>query len=375
MCKGMRYALTLAALILTVGILAGLKGAQIATLIGFGKEMERLGPQPEAVNAARAEEQKWEQALRAVASVVSSQGLALSNDASGIVTELTFESGARVRKGERLLSLDSSVERAQLASLRARLKLAAVSLRRTRRLTAAGANSQAELDAEQSSFNSLSADAESLAALIEKKTIRAPFSGKLGIRQVNLGQYLAPGTPITVLESDEEAFVDFSLPQQDLRRVALGQEVRVRAAPDTPQLAEARVTAIDAAVDEVTRSIRVRASVVDAEARLQSGMFVNVEVLLPERAEVVAVPATAVVHAAHGSSLFVVEVTPAVRIARQQFVRLGETRGDYIAVLEGIRPGDEVVTAGAFKLRNGAPISVENDVGLDAEQAPRPEDR
>lgn len=371
----MRYAFTLAALILTIGILGGLKGAQIATLIGFGKEMERLGPPPEAVNAARAEVQVWEQALSAVASVVSSQGLALSNDASGIVTRLGFESGARVRKGQLLLELDSSVERAQLASLSARLKLAALSLRRTRRLTAAGATPEAELDAEQSTFNSLSADAEALTALIAKKTVRAPFSGKLGIREVNLGQYLAPGTPITVLESDQEVFVDFTLPQQELPRLALGQQVRVRAAPDAAQLAEARVTAIDAAVNEVTRAIRVRASVVDSEARLQSGMFVNVEVLLPERVEVVAVPATAVVHAAHGHSVFVVELTPAVRVARQQFVQLGETRGDYVAVLQGLTPGEEVVTAGAFKLRNNAPISVENEVELDAEQAPRPEDR
>jgi membrane fusion protein (multidrug efflux system) len=371
----MRYAFTLAALILTIAILAGLKGAQIATLVSFGKEMEKLGPQPEAVNAARAQEQHWEQTLRAVASVVSSQGLALSNDASGIVSQLSFESGARVRKGQQLLSLDSSVERAQLASLRARLRLAALSLRRTRRLTAAGATPRAELDAEQSTFNSLSADADALAALIDKKIVRAPFSGRLGIREVNLGQYLAPGTPITVLESDEEAFVDFTLPQQDLPRLALGQEVRVRAAADTPPLAEASVSAIDAAVDEVTRSIRVRASVLDSEARLQSGMFVNVEVLLPERVEVVAVPATAVVHAAHGDSVFVVEVTQPVRIARQQFVRLGETRGDYVAVLEGISPGDQIVTAGAFKLRNGAPITIENEVELDAEQAPRPDDR
>lgn len=371
----MRYAFTLAALILTIGVLAGLKGAQIATLIGFGKEMEKLGPQPEAVNATRAEEQEWEQALYAVASVVSSQGLALSNDASGIVSQLSFESGARVRKGQLLLELDSSVERAQLASLRARLKLAAQSLRRTRRLTAARVTPQAELDAEQSTFDSLSADADALAALIAKKTVRAPFSGKLGIREVNVGQYLAPGTPITALESDREAFVDFTLPQRDLPRLALGQEVRVRAAAAAPPLAEARVMAIDAAVDEVTRTIKVRASVVDSEARLQSGMFVNVEVLLPESAEVIAVPATAVVHAAHGDSVFVVEVTPAVRVARQQFVRLGETRGDYVAVLEGVSPGEEVVTAGAFKLRHGAPIRIENEVELDAEQAPRPEDR
>lgn len=371
----MRYAFTLAALILTIAVLAGVKGAQIATLVSFGEEMERLGPQPEAVNAARAEEQEWEQALHAVGSVVSSQGLALSNDASGIVSQLRFESGARVRTGQALLQLDSAVERAQLASLRARLRLAALSLRRTRRLAAAGAVPRAELDAEQATFDSLSADAEALAAVIDKKTLRAPFSGRLGIREVNLGQFLAPGTPITVLESDEQGFVDFTLPQQELPRLALGQEVRVRAAPNTSPLAHARVTAIDAAVDEVTRSIHVRASVVGSEARLQSGMFVNVEVLLPERAAVVAVPATSVVHAAHGDSVFVVEVTPKVRVARQQFVRLGETRGDYVAVLEGISPGQEVVTAGAFKLRNNAPISVENEVELDPERAPRPEDR
>jgi membrane fusion protein, multidrug efflux system len=384
----MRYAITLALLICIVGILAGLKGAQISKLIGYGQQMEKVGPPPESVNSARVEEQEWEQTLSSIATVVSSQGLALSNDAPGIVTQLHFESGAKVREGQPLVALDTDVERAQLESLRARLKLATRSLGRTRRLAASGTSTPAELDAEESQWRSLNADVKALRAQIARKTVRAPFSGKLGIREVNLGQYLAPGTPVTVIESPEGVFVDFTLPQQELPTLELGQRVRVRAEPEQPPVAEGRISAFDASVDVATRAIKVRAAVPNPDDRLRAGMFMNAEVVLPEIVKVVAVPGTAVVRATYGDSVYVVEVKdrqadpanvggggPPVRVARQQFVRLGRTRGDFVAVLEGLGVGQEVVTAGAFKLRNGAPISVKNEVTIQPEQFPRPENR
>jgi membrane fusion protein (multidrug efflux system) len=384
----MRYAITLALLISIIAILGGLKAAQISKLIGYGQQMEKMGAPPESVNTARVEEQDWEQTLSGIATVVSSQGLALSNDAPGIVTKLYFESGAKVREGQRLVELDTDVERAQLESLRARLKLARRSLGRTRQLAATGTSTPAELDAEESQWRSLNADVKALQAQIARKAVRAPFAGKLGIREVNLGQYLAPGTPVTVIESPEGVFVDFTLPQQDLETLELGQRVRVRGDPAQPPIAEGRISAFDASIDVVTRAIKVRAAVPNPDDRLHPGMFVNAEVVLPEIVRVVAVPGTAVVRATYGDSVFVVEVKdrepdaanvgaggPPARVARQQFVRLGRTRGDFVSVLEGLSVGQEVVTAGAFKLRNGAPISVKNDVTIQPEKFPRPENR
>jgi membrane fusion protein (multidrug efflux system) len=384
----MRYVITIAALIVVIGILAGLKGAQIATLIGFGEEMQKLGPPPEAVNAAPAERQTWERTLRAVATVVSSKGVALSNDAPGVVSKLHFESGAQVKMGQPLVEIDASVERAQLESLRARLALAAQSLERTRKLRGSGVSTQAELDAEESAMKGLTADVRALQAQIERKTIRAPFGGKLGIRAVNLGQYLAPGTTITVLESADSVFVDFTLPQHDLPHIQLGRRVRVRNEETGPVLVEGAISAFDSSVDAVTRSLKVRASLPDAEPVLRTGMFVNVEVVLPETADVVAVPGTAVVHAPYGDSVFIVEPkagsaevgsaeggAPAPLVARQQFVRLGSMRGDFVAIETGVSDGQKVVTAGAFKLRNGAPVTIKNEVGLDPKLDPRPENR
>ena len=383
----MRYLITIAGLILFLGLLAGLKGAQIATLISFGEQMEKLGAPPEAVNVAAVEQQVWERTLSAVATVVSSRGVALSNDAPGVVSRLHFESGAEVKAGEPLVELDASVERAQLQSLLARQKLAEQSLQRTQQLVASDVSTPAELDADEASVRSVRADVEAVRAQIDRKTVRAPFSGTLGIRAVNLGQYLAPGTPLTVLESTRSVFVDFTLPQQDLPKLHLNQPVRIRGEPKGPLLAQGNVSAFDASVDPVTRTIRVRASVPNDEGRLRTGMFANVEVLLPETSTVAAVPVTALVHAAFGDSVFVIEPKPdssgsapagpgpAVEIARQQFVRPGSTRGDFVSIEEGVRVGERVVTAGAFKLRNGSPVVVKNEVIPQPELDPRPPNR
>lgn len=371
----MKYVITIIGLILTLGILAGVKGAQISTLIGFGQQMQAMGPPPEAVNSARAASQEWENTLSAVGTVVSGKGVAVSNDAAGVVTRIYFESGASIKRGDPLVLLDASVERAQLESVQARLRLARQSLDRVRKLRASGVSTEAELDAQESSVRGLAADLRALQAQIERKTVRAPFDGRLGIREVNLGQYLPPGTPITALESLDSELVEFTLPQRDLPHIALGRAVRVRDEVTGPVIAEGSVSAFDSTVDPVTRTLKVRASV-DGQGALQSGMFVNVEVILPEKSKVVAVPLTAVVRAAYGDSVFVIEAPPEGpperRIARQQFVRVGKVRGDFVAIEAGVAPGQELVTAGAFKLRNGAPVAVKNEVGADPALMPRP---
>jgi membrane fusion protein (multidrug efflux system) len=383
----MRYVIAIFGLLLLLASIAGLKAAQISTLVGAGRQAQKIGPPPEAVNTATVEEQTWEGTITAVATVAAAKGVAISNEAPGVISRLHFESGATVRRGQLLVELDSDVERAQLASVRARQKLAALSLERSRKLVESGAIAPAQLDADQSAFGSLTADAKSLEAQVDRKQVRAPFAGRLGIRAVNLGQYLAPGTPVTVLESAESLFVDFTLPQQYLGRVSQGTAVRALDAGEKP-VAEGTVTALDPAVDAVTRTFKVRADVPKHEGRLHPGMFVRARVVLSERVKVVTIPVTAVLHAAYGDSVFCVEnrrgPTDAplagpdgkpLLSARQQFVKLGETRGDFVSVLDGLRPGQLVVTAGAFKLHNGGPVIVRHDVDLHPELAPHPANR
>ncbi len=374
------------ALLATLGIvgivaaLGGVKARQIGMLMAFGEQMQQAGPPPEVVSAAVASEQTWEKTLVAIASVVSAKGVAVSNDAAGRVTAVRFESGDAVKRGQVLVELDTKVERAQLASLRARQKLAETELARTRALAAQGVIAQAELDNDEATHKSLSADVATIEAQIARKVIRAPFSGKLGIREVNLGQYLAPGTQVTSLESAESAFVDLSLPQRHLDEVKLGMVVRTYEEGGSAPLAEGTISAIEPALDAQTRNIKVRASLPEGAHPLRPGMFLRVEVVLPERQQVIAIPVTAVVHASFGDSVFVVEEKPGPDgkprpQARQQFVKLGRTRGAFVSVLAGLAAGAQVVTAGAFKLRNGLPLKIDNSVGKKPELAPRAENR
>lgn len=416
----MRFVIAAGVLVVIIGALAGTKFAQISSLIRAGQAAQAAGPPPEAVGTAVAQGGQWESVLEAVGSVAAGRGVTISNEVPGIVRAIRFESGAKVRAGQVLVELDSRVERAQLASLRARQDLASTTATRTRKLEAGGAAPKAQLDADEAQLKTVSADAEALEAQIAKKTIRAPFAGKLGIRSVNIGQYLNPGTAITMLESQEGVYVDFTVPQQQVARVPVGTPVRI-ALPGTqpPQMLAGRVAAVDPNVDASTRAIKLRASVqeeeadaeaandgkhgrgkrkakqaaapatrTDAEDKLRPGMFVNVSVVLPEQKNVVFVPATAVMRAPYGNSVYIVEDRkdekgqvvkgpdgkPA-KVARQQFVRLGVARGDFLAVEEGVTAGQEVVMLGAFKLRNGAPVVVNNHTTLTPSQAPNPQNR
>jgi membrane fusion protein (multidrug efflux system) len=384
----MRYVIIIVGAIAVIAVLAGIKAKQIGTLIGFGEKMQAMGPPPEVVSTVRAQHQTWEATLEAVGTINSSRGVDLSNDAPGVVRAIRFESGQVVKKGQVLLELDTSVERAQLASIRARYKFAETSTSRSRALVEAGAAPQAQLDTDASSLDSLGADAKALAAQIDRKVVRAPFNGRLGIRAVNLGQYLAPGTTITVLETAQSEYVDFTLPQRDLPVLKDGMQVRVSREGSTEQIAVGTIDAIAPSVDPITRNVKVRAQLENTGDKVRSGMFVGVKVVLPEKRDVVAIPVTAVVHAAYGDSVFVAEPKkdaagkpangpdgkPALA-ARQQFVRLGEMRGDFVAIEEGIKDGQEIVTAGAFKLRNGAPIAIKNDGAQAPKLAPTPENR
>jgi len=418
--KLLRYLLVGGGLLVLIVILVGIKGAQIGSLISMGKQMQKAGPPPETVASAVAHAQPWENTLEAVGSVSGLKSVTVSAEAPGVVTRIAFESGQIAQQGQILVELDSSVERAQLAAAKSRRELAEVTANRSRKLAAGNAISRAQLDDAEAQLRTATTDVAAQQALLEHKVIRAPFKGRLGIRPINLGQFLSAGTPITTLDSIGASFVDFSLPQEELPflkdglpvRITMGLEERggrgsgragkgdgagdpgttrggtaAAAAPDS-RVIEGTIVAIEPTVDAATRSVKVRAAIPDAANSPRPGMFVNVAVVLPGRSTVVTIPATAVVHATYGDSVYVVEPkkpgspgadkTPAgkpIATARQQFVRLGPARGDFVAVAKGLSDGQQVVGEGAFKLRNGAPIVVDNSVKPTPELDPHPPNR
>ncbi len=378
----MRYLWAIAALLAVIGILFAIKFKQISSLISYGKAAQKSGPPPEAVSTDTAQNQEWEGTVTAVGSVASVKGVAVSNDAAGVVKRIGFESGQIVKEGQVLVELDTSVERAQIASAQARLALAQLNVARSRTLVASRSIAQATLDNDEAQLKAGTTDIDQINAQIARKIVRAPFAGRLGIRSVNLGQYLNPGTAVTVLEGVDAVYVDFSLPQQRLANISVGMPVRISL--ETKDTADAgaasmapmdgAISAIDPTVDSTTRQMKLRAKLPNANEALRPGMFVTVTVVLPGHAAEVVVPQTALVHASYGDSVFIVEAkAPPQKTARQQFVRIGEARGDYVSILDGVQAGQEVVTAGAFKLKNGASINIDNTVKPGVSLSPHPD--
>ncbi|MEM1025954.1 MAG: efflux RND transporter periplasmic adaptor subunit [Myxococcota bacterium] len=371
-----KFVVAVLGLVVVVGLLGGIKALQIVQLI---QAAENAILPPSSVTTATAETQSWRSTLKAVGTTVPVQGVTLMAEVPGTLKVLGFESGKEVKKGEVLVRLDISVEQAQLASAEAELKLAKLELDRAAGLRAQKVNSAAELDAAEARYAQAEAAKANIMAVINKKTIRAPFAGRLGTRQVNLGQFLNAGTPIVVLQSLDPLYVDFSLPQRQLARIGEGQDVAIR----TDAFPEASWTgvldSIDPEVDPSTRNVRLRALVDNEDKQLRPGMFVDVDLLLSESLKVVTIPATSVMYAPYGNSVYVVEkeegeVNQGQLVAKQIFVRLGQRRGDLIAVDSGLEAGQTIVTTGAFKLRNGAPVVVNNELAPDARTDPKPED-
>lgn len=384
----MRYVYTALGLLLLLGGLVAIKATQIGQLIAFGEAAAADGPPPETVMTAQAEVRPFERTLEAVGTVTSARGIEVRNEAPGIVTKVAFDSGDVVEKGQILVELDTGVERAQLSQAKARRSLAQSSLDRTERLVPAGAASVSTLDADRSSFQAAAAEVAGLRAQLAKKTIRAPFSGRLGIRRVDVGQYLDGGTELTVLETVDEAYVDFFVPQRHLDALREGMPVRLTLDEGQGDPIAGTLEAIDPAVDASTRSLLLRARVEQSGGRLRPGMFAKVEVIVEDPRDLVMVPATAIAHASYGDSIFVVEGKgadePGVRmtddgltvsVARQQFIELGPARGDFVAILDGVQAGQTIVVDGVFKLRNGSPVVVNNDVDLEASLQPDVENR
>jgi membrane fusion protein (multidrug efflux system) len=371
------WIIVIVGLVAVVALLAGVKAAQIVTMVRAG---ESFAPPPESVSAAKVQAAEWQASRSAIGSLVADRGVTLGAELPGTVREIAFESGAAVRKGQVLVKLDTSTEEAQLAAATADAALAKLNLKRVRMLRAGGSVPQAELDAADARAKAASAQAASLRAIIAKKTIRAPFDGRISIRQVELGQVVSPGTAIASLQSVSPIHADFWVPQQALADLARGQRVRLRtdAWPDASW--EGEVTTVNPEVDPATRNVRVRATVANADGRLRPGMFANVEVLSDERRQVLVIPATAVIFAPYGDSVFAIEERKddktgrSAPVARQKFVRLGDRRGDFVAVASGLAAGETIVASGAFKLRNGMAVAVNGATGRGAELAPKPTD-
>jgi len=373
-----RMALMLFTMAVVLAAVGTLKFGQVKAAVTRSSYFQ---PPPEAVTTTVAREEPWPANLTSIGTVAAVHGVMVSADLPGVVDTLRFESGRRVAEGTVLAELDSRQERAQLAAAQSQLELYRLSLERARGLRTSGVLAQADLDRAVADFAQGEARITELKATIDRKTIRAPFSGMLGIRQANLGQYLAAGDKIVSLESLDPIYVNFSVPQQELARVRPGVAVRVKVqgAAGPAAVLAGRVTALDSVVDEATRNVQVQATLPNPDGALRPGMFVEAEAVLGASDPVIALPASAISYAPFGDSVFVVSETKnpkgaLTRSVQQQFVKLGASRGDQVAVVSGIKAGQEVVTSGVFKLRTGTAVEVNNKVQPGNDPAPKPQD-
>ena len=370
-----RILLAVLAVAALVGLLGGIKGLQIDRMIAHGKQAV---PPPEAVTTAVASLQSWESLLPAVGSLAAVQGVTVTAELPGKVVQIAFTPGSLVKAGDLLVKQDTSSEEAQLRSAEAAAALAKLNVERLGKLLAERTIAQSQFDTAEAGYKQAIAQADTIRASIAKKTIRAPFAGRLGIRLVNLGQVINEGEAIVSLQSLDPIYVNFSLPQQQLPSIKPGLAVRVTTDALPGEVVQGRITAINPQVDAATRNIRIQATVANAEERLRPGMYVSVAVVLPGREQVLAVPATAVLYAPYSDSVFIVEDLPdpdpgrPVKVVRQQLAQLGEKHGDFVAVRSGLKEGDTVVSTGVFKLRNGQTVTVDNTLSPDFRLKPRP---
>lgn len=367
-----KFLIAIAGFIVVVLSLGAVKVAQI-------KEMSSVShvPPATAVTTLQVSTVEWHPMLQAIGTLAPVEGVTLSADAEGTIVKILAESGTLVKAGDPLVEIDTSVEVAQLNAAEARAELAKVNINRARELLESKTLAKSEFDTIETSSKQSLAEVAALKAQIDKKTVRAPFDGRIGIRLVNLGQYISKGRALMPLQQLDPIFANFSVPQRQLSDLKIGQKISVLVDAYQGKVFEGKVSAINPEVDASTRNVSVQATLSNPQELLRSGMFVQVEVQLPAIAPKVVVPATAVAYAAYGNSVFIVEKMKNAQGheylgVRQQPVKLGDTRGDLVAVEEGIKEGEQVVTSGVFKLRNAAPVQINNTVQPSAEAAPKP---
>jgi len=363
-------------LLIAIGVFVfGIKVLQIGKMMSTPMVMP-----PTTVSSAVVKEEDWAPTLSAIGSVSAVQGAVVSTELSGVVAEINFQNGGVAKKGDVLMRLDSSAEEAQLRTAEADLELARANLERERNLAARKVVSQQEFDAAQSTFGQKQGAVDNMRAFITKKEVRAPFDGMLGIRQVNVGQMINAGQQVVQLTGLDKVYVDFALPQQNLPKLGTGYEARVHADALPGHEFKGKVTAINSMVDSVTRNVGVQATLENPDHELRPGMFVKVDVILPEKSQTLVIPGSAVSYAPYGNSVFVIDKKKDPKTGkesqslRQAFVRIGEARGDFVAVTEGLEAGDVVVSTGVFKLRNGMPVVINNDLAPKPQLNPEPMD-
>jgi len=401
---------TILGIVLVIAVIASVKGLQISTLIDMGKTMQEP---PTTISAEQVKAYEWESTLTAIGSLEAAKGLEVTADLSGRITKILFDAGSEVEVGDLLVEQDISTEKAQLRAAKSAAALAKNNFSRVSQLYKRKVASKSEYDSSQNAYQSALAEVDNINAAIEKKSIRAPFKGRLGIRLINLGQSISAGEPLVSLQATDQMFVNFFLPQQNLPELSVGLTVRLKtdAVPDT--VFTGKINAINPEIDSKTRSVEIQAILANPDSTLLPGMFANIEVVMPNTSNVLLIPITSVKYATYGDSVFVVEpktvepktvelkkeekktveqesdieaaadntVSESIAsneselaqgadqqtseerlVVRQQFVRLGEARGDYVVVTKGLSENEMVVNAGVFKLRNGAPVVINNDV-------------
>jgi len=366
-------------LVVMAAILGGLgfvKFRQVEAGIAQGAAFQMP---PTAVTTVVAQRETWPSTLTVIGTAAAIQGITVSADLPGTIDKIHFESGQWVQKGDILVELDTRQERAQLANIEAQRDLARINFNRAQELVKAGVISHSEYDNATAQQKATEAQVGDVQAAIARKTIRAPFSGLVGIRQVSLGQYLAAGQAIVALQSVDPIYVNFGVPQQDTSVMTPGHVVRVTNGELPGMAFSGRITALDSVVNEQTRNIQVQVTLANKDNKLRPGMFVQVELPVGQPRQVVPLPASAINYAPYGDSVFIVtEMKDAkgntYRGVRQQVVKVEGSRGDQVAVISGINPGDEVVSSGVFRLRNGASVQVNNTVKPGNSASPKPED-
>lgn len=367
-----KFIIAFGGFILVVLSLGAVKTAQIKKMMSAPHVMPTT-----SVSTREASAVSWHASLHAIGTLAPVEGVTLSADADGVITKIAAENGAAVKAGDLLVEFDTTTERPQLEAAEARAELARLNIERMKELWEQKANSKSEFDAAAASYKQATAEVAALQAIIAKKRVCAPFDGRVGIRHVNLGQFVARGAPLMPLQKLDPIYVNFTIPQRHLPSLSVGQKVSLHVDAFENATFEATVTAINPEVDRDTRNVAVQAMVANPKEQLRAGMFVRVDVEMREAESLVVVPATAVSYASYGNSVFIVETIKDKEGreflgVRQQFVKLGATRGDYVAITEGVKAGEQVVTSGVFKLRNGIPVQVNNAVQPPVSAAPKP---
>ena len=372
----MRQKIIALIVILVIGLLGGIKFVQIKSMIAYGNQFV---PPPVTVTVATATKDTWESQLTAVGSLEAVQGVMISAELPGKIVKIAFEPGSKVKAGDLLIQQDIASETAQLRAAETDVDLTRLNLDRTKQLLTDNAISQSKFDTDKAEFEQAVARRDDIRATLAKKTIRAPFAGRLGIRLVSLGQVLNEGQDIVSLQSLDPIFANFLLPQQQLAKIREGMIVRVSTDTLSGETIDGRITAINSEVDAATRNIRIQATVANSGERLRPGMYASVAIVMPSKLNVLTIPATSVLYAPYSNSVFVVEKTQGdegqqpQNILRQQFVDLGDQRGDFVAVLSGLKEDDAVVSTGVFKLRNGLSVVVDNTLAPEFKLEPQPQ--